>query len=184
MSSNIEVEKVCEYCRKIFIARTTRTRYCTHKCNSRAYKANLKEAKIQESKQMTSKIVAGFDPSITAKDFLSIDDAAKLLGISRSTLYRIIERGEIPIKKLGRRTILRRSDVDSYFEFPDIIIPENQIPDLEDCYTVNEMQERFGISNGALYNLIRRESIPRFTKGNNTYVLKADIERILMKKIA
>lgn len=184
MSSNIQIEKVCEYCRKIFIAKTTKTRYCSLKCNSRHYKAIQREAKLQANLLTTKKEVAEFDPSITKKDFMSIDEAALLLGVSRRTFYRIIDRGEIAIKKLGRRTIVRRSDLDTYFEFPDIIIPENKLPDLTKCYTVNEMREKFGISNGALYNLIRREQIPRFIKGSHTYVLKDDIERILMKRIA
>jgi len=183
MSSNIQIEKVCEYCRKIFIAKTTKTRYCGLKCNSRAYKANLKEAKLQANSLMMKKEAPEFDVSITQKDYLSIDEAAALLGVSRRTLYRIIDRGEISIKKLGRRTIVKRAEIDTFFEFPDIIIPDNKLPDLNDCYTVNEMQERFGISNGALYNLIRRESVPRFTKGKHTYIRKTDIERLLMKKI-
>lgn len=184
MSSNIRIEKVCEYCRKIFIAKTTKTRYCDLKCNSRAYKAIQREAKLQVSSLTMKKEVQEFDASITKKDFLSIDEAAKLLGVSRRTFYRIIDHGEIIIKKLGRRTIVRRSDVDTYFEFPDIIIPDNKLPDLNDCYTVNEMHDRFGISNGALYNLIRREQIPRFVKGSHTYVIKADIEKVLIKKIS
>mgnify|MGYP000971008861 CR=1 FL=1 len=184
MSSNIQVEKVCEYCRKIFTAKTVKTKYCSHKCNSRAYKANQREAKLQANSLTMKKEASEFDISITKKDFLNVDEAAALLGVSRRTFYRIIDRGEITIKKLGRRTIVRRSEIDTFFELPDIIIPDNKLPDLNDCYTVNEMQERFGISNGALYNLIRRESVPRFTKGKHTYVKKADIERLLMKKIA
>lgn len=184
MSSNIQVEKVCEYCRKIFIAKTTKTRYCNLTCNSRGYKAIQKQAKLSANLLMMKKEAVEFDPSIAKKDFLSIDEATKLLGVSRRTLYRIVDRGELSVKKLGRRTIIRRSEVDAYFEFPDIIIPDNKLPDFTACYTVNEMQEKFGISNGALYNMIRRESIPRFTKGKHTYVLKTDIEKVIMKKIA
>lgn len=184
MSSNIEIEKVCEYCRKTFTAKTVKTRYCSHKCNTTAYKAIQREAKLQVNSLMMKKEAPEFDANITKKDFLSIDQAASLLGVSRRTFYRIVERGEITIKKLGRRTIVRRSDIDTFFEFPDIIIPDNKLPDLTDCYTVNDMQERFGISNGALYNLIRRESVPRFIKGKHTYVRKTDIEKLLMQKIA
>lgn len=183
MSSNIQVERVCEYCKKVFTAKTTKTRFCNLTCSSKGYKARQKQAKINASNQQTKTALEGFDPSITAKDFLSIDDASKLLGVSRRTLYRIIDRGELGIKKLGRRTILKRADVNSYFEFPDIIIPENRIPELSECYSINEMQEKFGISNGALYNLIRREQIARFSKGKYTYVLKSDIEKLLMRQI-
>lgn len=183
MSSNIEIQRICEYCRKIFIAKTTKTRYCSHTCNSRGYKAKVKGDKIETSNKETALITEVANISITAKDFLNIEETSKLLGISRSTLYRIVERGEIMTRKIGRRTIIRRSDVDNYFEMPNIIIPSNQLPSISDCYTINEMHEKFGISPTALYNLIRCERIPRFSKGKFTYVVKADIEKVLMKKI-
>lgn len=166
------------------MARTTKTRYCNHTCNSRAYKDRQKNQKIEVSNKETSQAVNSGKTDITGKDFLSIEDAVNLLPVSRRTLYRMIERGEIPIKKIGQRTVIRRSDIDSFFDLPDIIIPNNRIPDLSECYTINDMQEKFGISPAALYNLIRRESIARFTKGKFTYVVKADIERVMIRKIA
>jgi len=183
MSSNIEVQRICENCRKMFTAKTTKTRYCSHKCNSRGYKAKVKDNKIETSNKETALLTEVASVSISAKDFLNIMEASKLLGISRSTLYRIIERGEINTKKIGRRTIIRRSDLNNFFEMPDIIIPSNRLPPISECYTINEMHEKFGISPAALYNLIRREGIPRFSKGRFTYVVKSDIEKVLMKKI-
>ena len=54
MSSNIEIKRVCEYCGNEFTARTTKTKYCSHKCNSRDYKKKIKEKKIQVSNKETS----------------------------------------------------------------------------------------------------------------------------------
>src|SRR5207245_2806849 len=42
----------------------------------------------------------------------------KLIGISRRTVYRMLERGELIAGKAGKRTILRRSDLDKLFEQP------------------------------------------------------------------
>ena len=49
MSSNIQVQRICQYCSNEFTARTTTTLYCSHKCNSAAYKARLRDTKIEES---------------------------------------------------------------------------------------------------------------------------------------
>ena len=38
MSSNLKIEKVCEWCGSQFVARTTATAYCSHRCSSLAYK--------------------------------------------------------------------------------------------------------------------------------------------------
>jgi excisionase family DNA binding protein len=48
----------------------------------------------------------------TSKAFLSIDEVAILLGESRSTIYRSIDRGDFPIRVItinGRRRISRRA---------------------------------------------------------------------------
>ena len=50
------------------------------------------------------------------KPFLSISETCKLIGISRRTVYRMLERGELIAGKAGKRTILRRSDLDKLFD--------------------------------------------------------------------
>ncbi|MFL5730120.1 MAG: helix-turn-helix domain-containing protein [Cytophagaceae bacterium] len=50
------------------------------------------------------------------KPFLSIAETCKLIGISRRTVYRMLERGELVAGKAGKRTIVRRADVDKLFE--------------------------------------------------------------------
>jgi hypothetical protein len=38
MSSNIRLDRVCEECNKIFVAKTTVTRFCSSRCNNKNYK--------------------------------------------------------------------------------------------------------------------------------------------------
>lgn len=46
------------------------------------------------------------------EDFVGVDEAARLLGVSASTIWRWIDRGELAPYRLGRRRVLlRRSDV-------------------------------------------------------------------------
>ena len=42
----------------------------------------------------------------------SINDASKLLGVSRSVLYAMISRGELKRLKIGRRTLIARNEID------------------------------------------------------------------------
>lgn len=39
---------------------------------------------------------------------ISVDEAAKLLGISRSFAYELCARRELPVIRLGRRVVVRR----------------------------------------------------------------------------
>ncbi len=48
------------------------------------------------------------------KPYLSVEEAISLLGIGRSHLYRIMRRGDLPVAKIGCRTIIRREDLDDY----------------------------------------------------------------------
>ncbi len=45
---------------------------------------------------------------------LSILEAAKALGIGRSTLYVLIREGRLPVKKLGIRTLILKADLDAF----------------------------------------------------------------------
>lgn len=112
MSSNIQVQRICQHCGVEFTARTTVTQYCGDYCSKRAYKARIKASKIEASNKQTQRIKNQPIEELKAKAFLSISDTCKLIGISRRTVYRMIERNELIIGKAGRRTVIRRSDLE------------------------------------------------------------------------
>ncbi len=128
MSSNISIPKTCTFCGKTFIAKTTSTKYCSHTCNSRHYKQKVKDDKIQNSlveHQQTMQSVqtlqtlqtlqTGNADSLITKSFLSIEDAVRLVGVSRWTINRMIKRGELQIHKFGRKKIIQRKQIDKLF---------------------------------------------------------------------
>jgi excisionase family DNA binding protein len=44
---------------------------------------------------------------------LSISDAAQYLGIGRTKLYEYINAGTLPVVRFGKRTLVRRVDLDA-----------------------------------------------------------------------
>jgi excisionase family DNA binding protein len=42
---------------------------------------------------------------------ISINDACKWAGIGRSSMYQAIRRGELPIRKSGRRSLILTADL-------------------------------------------------------------------------
>ena len=116
MSSNIRVKRICEYCEMEFTAKTTVTKYCGDTCAKRAYKARKRTAKISESKKETKQKIIKPILELKAKEFLSIPEASQLLGVSKRTIYRLLQKGELSKGKLGSRTILRRIDINRIFE--------------------------------------------------------------------
>ncbi|MEZ5784728.1 MAG: helix-turn-helix domain-containing protein [Rhizobiaceae bacterium] len=45
---------------------------------------------------------------------LTIPDAVKVSGISRSALYESLRRGDLTAKKAGRRTLIAVADLEAY----------------------------------------------------------------------
>jgi len=48
--------------------------------------------------------------------WLNTDEAAKRLGITTRTLYRFIDRGELPAYRFGRVFRLKHEDVDAFID--------------------------------------------------------------------
>ena len=48
------------------------------------------------------------------KPLLSIGDACQFLGLSRSTVYRLIADGELRLIKIYNRSVIARRDLDVY----------------------------------------------------------------------
>ncbi|GHT37275.1 hypothetical protein AGMMS49574_29890 [Bacteroidia bacterium] len=83
--SKLKIPKVCEHCGKQFEAKTVITRFCSKECGHKAdnarKKAGRKDAKQQE---LIAKIPNN-------RPYISISEAVLLFGISRDTIYRLVE---------------------------------------------------------------------------------------------
>ena len=181
MSSNIEVIRICEHCKKQFTAKTTRTRYCSLICNSRGYKSLVRKGKIEKSNNEIVQLLNTDLEKIKPLEFLKISQATVLFGISRSTLYRLVNNGQLDIAKFGKRTVIRRCDLEAFFAIPvqDITLKTGQqFPGFDNCYTITEIQQKYSISSGALYLLIQRQGIVKYSVGKFTCVAKQDIDII------
>jgi excisionase family DNA binding protein len=88
----------------------------------------VRAGKVEQSNKETQRIKNRPIEELKARAFLSVADTCKLVGISRRTIYRMIERGELIIGKAGMRTIIRRSDLEQLlFEHPRTIAPQPDI---------------------------------------------------------
>ena len=116
MSSNIRIQRVCEYCEKAFIAKTTTTRYST--CNSRHYKVRVKELKqVVSNKETKEKVIKHTKfKDLNLKKVLSINEAAAYMGVSRSTIYRLITENKLTIIKVRGRVLISRVLIEKRFE--------------------------------------------------------------------
>lgn len=185
MSSNLHLQRICQHCGNEFTARTTVTQYCGDNCAKRAYKARQKAAKIETSNRQTLAVKQKPIIDIKAKEFLTIRDTATLLNCSRQTVYNLISKGTLKAVNLSeRKTLIKRSGIDQLFDkgSPKQTSDFKPLQDTlnpDDCYTLSEVQERYSVSEKALYELIKRNAIPKHKKGRYAYVPKQIIDNLL-----
>jgi len=112
MSSNLSIKRICLFCGDEFYAKTTTTKYCSHKCNSRHYKQKLRDKKVEATSIPVEKHEKQIPTvsQVKEKDFLSIKDVCALIGISRSTLWRLEMNNTLVPTKFGNRKLYRRKD--------------------------------------------------------------------------
>ena len=183
MSSKIEVKRICERCGDEFTAKTTVTRFCSLKCNSKANKQQAKAAKIERSNAETLRIKLKPIEELKVREFLTVREVATLLNCSVRSVYNHIDNGRIQAINLSdRMTRIKRSDIDKIFEKSQPlqeIQPEKLEYDLSDCYTTEFIRSKYNISEAGLRTIILRNKIPKFRKGWYAYVPKIIIDTIL-----
>lgn len=181
MSSHIQIQKVCELCTSEFTARKTTTRFCSHKCASRAYKKRVREQKIEKTNTETVRIKTQDVECVKAKEFLTVSEVALLVGCSRRTAYRLVSKGVIGSVNLSERlTRIPRTEVDNFIQAikSDNIIPKVKEYEISECYSMGEAQIKYNVSGKTLYDAIKRNNLPKIKHGRYVYVPKELLENI------
>ena len=180
-ASKIPIKKVCEHCKQEFIALKTTTKYCSHRCNSRAYKAQKREERVRrtELSEQEKKV-----SDIIDKPYLSISEAGRLLGISRNKIYRYIYSGNLKAYNLSsQRSIVKREDIERMLaERPyEKRQPRDAIV-ITELYTTDEVCDIHNISRSSLFAIAKRENIPRTYNRGKTYWSKRHIDAYFAKQ--
>lgn len=174
------INKQCLNCGGEFLPKTVASVYCSHICSKKAYKLKMKQVKNEaEIKAMADKIPEN-------RAFISVSEAGMLFGIAKRTLYRLVGQGKIPSVNLGTRLVrIDRSVIEGMFgparSMPEVpTAPKKKLYSLEkeDCYSIGEIAGRFQISEGSVYNHIRKYSIPTRQIGKHVYAPKMEIDNL------
>ena len=181
--SKLKIPKVCEHCGKTFEAKTFITRFCSKECGHKANNAR-KKAEREEAKQQ--ELIAKIPSN---RPYISVAEAVLLFGISRDTIYRLVRMGKIPAVNLGERlTRISRAHIEALFTPLAVapVVPERQPMKMdyaqEECYTLGEISEKYGVSPSTVRYAIRRSSIPQKHIGKQVYVPKVEIDKIFTNK--
>lgn len=185
MSSTIEINKICQCCGVVFIARKTTTKYCSHKCASTAYKAKKRKEVIGlEAMKSDKEIFEAKMSFLKLKEFLTVTDVAFLVGVTRKTIYKYITDHELHPMKLGNKVFIRLSEIYDKFNTTNLNYckpVQNDNPILE-WYTISEIKEKFNVKEPWIYKIIREKQIPKVAKRGKTYCSKKHIDKHFSSK--
>ncbi len=73
------------------------------------------------------------------KKYFSAPEIAKLLGVSRTAVFKKIKSGQIRAEKIGRNYIIPKEEYEAIL---GIFVPERRKKDIED--TVNRVFKKYG----------------------------------------
>ena len=182
MSSNIRIERICEWCGKQFTAQTTVTRFCSKRCAEHAYKERLRQKKISLSNQETAH--NSREKESRNKEFLSPSETARYLGVGRTYIYDCINRGKIKVTRIGRKTLISKADIQAMFDF---LTPkentsaepaEKKSKSLADFYTRADIREKYGVKDSWIYKVVAENNVPKTIIRGKAYFSKSHIDRL------
>lgn len=178
-AAKFEIRRKCEYCGATFLAKTLDSHYCSSACSKKAY--DKRRAEKKKIEQMNT-IVAQIPDS---RDYISVQEAVAMLGVSKDTIYRLIKKGTIPAINIGERlTRISKSKLMEMFPLREEPIDRSKpLPKFyslepENCYTIGEISKKFGINDCTVYTHIRKYSIPTRQIGNYVYAPKSEIDNL------
>ncbi len=187
MSSYIDIIKICKHCGCTFNAKSTITKYCSHKCASKAYKRNKRKIKIESSnKDVLNKLISTELPILQHREYFTVSKAAILLGVSRATMYRYLAANIIKSLVIQGKTFVRKQDIDVLFDNagPYQIKAKHDENSTEEYYTIHEIKEKYNVKERWIYNVVNRKKVPKiFYRGKNLYS-KKHVDKAFSDKIA
>lgn len=103
----MEIRKICQWCGKPFIAQKTTTCYCSHQCSNLGYKERIRERKrqLKRSQELLQPRQAA-----EGQDFFSFAQAAKLMGVTRQYIYKLVKESKLRASRLSGKKYLESSN--------------------------------------------------------------------------
>ena len=187
----LRFKKHCEFCGAEFTAQKSSTRFCSHMCASRAYKARkrqLVEDQVNEKFSMEEDNRRKIDLSNVY--VMTPRDAAAYLGVSTATIYRYLSSGQFKALRLRAKTLIRKEDLDSLFvtdirKYSDSPVSRGRKEvklDLSDCYDVKAVMELFGMSYSGVTDLLKKAGVKEKLMFGRRIYPKADVDKVYAQR--
>ena len=173
----MKILKKCLTCGTDFIASKMSSKYCCRKCERVAQRKREAEKRKKDSAKLLEYGSSNVPSELETKPFLTPKNLQDLLGVSKATVYRYFEHGIIKAVRIRQRTLIRRSDVEAFFnEAAPYKKRSNKRKADNEYYTLREIMEKYNIGRKAVWNRCETLGIPKVYEGRNVFWNKKAID--------
>ena len=176
----MEVRKICQWCGKPFIAKKTTTCYCSHQCSNLGYKERVRERK-RELKKMQELLQP--KQASEGQDFFSFAQAAKLMGVTRQYIYKLVKENKLRASRIsGKKSLIRRADIELMLKTKpyESIKPKDDV-DITEYYTAEQIAEKYKVNTKWVWTYTREHDIPKVKIRQFNYYSKKHIDAAFAK---
>ena len=180
-ATKITVKRVCEFCGKEFVSQKITTRFCSKDCANKAYKMRLRLKNVQQSEKQTEEKPASI---LKNKEYLSVNEAAIILGVSRKSAYNLIYKGILSATRFSKRlTIIRRSDIEEMFDKGEAYKkqPRKTPAPITLFYTTKEIMAKYKVCESQVYQIAKKTTIPKKLRNGRVYWSQKHIDAYFRK---
>lgn len=176
----MNILRYCKHCGVEFIAHKITTQYCCKECERKESRHREKIKKQKDSLMQNGDADSPERILANSMEFLSPSQAAALLGVSRATIYRYAVDGVIKAVQLKGITIIRRSDIDTFFNeapaYKKRVSRRKKKEADSEYYSTREIQEKYHICRKAILARCDKYNIPKVYEGRNTFFKKVHVD--------
>ena len=178
----MQVRKICQWCGKPFIAQKTTTCYCSHQCSNLGYKERIRERRRQLKRAQEL-----LQPRQAAEgqDFFSFAQAAKLMGVTRQYIYKLVKESKLRASRLsGKKSLIRRADIELMMKTKpyERIMPKDDF-DITEYYTAEEIAQKYKVNAKWVWTYTRQHKVPKVRIRQFNYYSKKHIDAAFAKYI-
>ena len=176
----MEVRKICQWCGKPFIAKKTTTCYCSHQCSNLGYKERIRERR-RELKKMQELLQP--KQASEGQDFFSFAQAAKLMGVTRQYIYKLVKENKLRASRIsGKKSLIRRADIELMLKTKpyESIKPKDDV-DITEYYTAEQIAEKYKVNTKWVWTYTREHDVPKVKIRQFNYYSKKHIDAIFAK---
>ena len=176
----MEVRKICQWCGKPFIAKKTTTCYCSHQCSNLGYKERIRERK-RELKKMQELLQP--KQASEGQDFFSFAQAAKLMGVTRQYIYKLVKENKLRASRIsGKKSLIRRADIELMLKTKpyESIKPKDDV-DITEYYTAEQIAEKYKVNTKWVWTYTREHDVPKVKIRQFNYYSKKHIDAAFAK---